>query len=380
MILYYDGNYSNLEYFEEIEMRTVVSLFTGAGGLDIGFQNAGFEILAANELDPHACETYRANHPKTDVLQGPIEEHTKTLSSFKGVDVVIGGPPCQGFSVAGRMDPNDERSKLVFAFSKTVAALRPKAFVMENVKSLGTLEKFRDVRQQLLKDFEEAGYKVEARILNAKDFGVPQGRERVFFVGVQQDAYALSLRAIDNYRKSAPTLRDVIKPLGRAGSDSNSRTCNAKVTLAAKPVLRKSPYAGMLFNGQGRPLNPDGWSSTLPASMGGNRTPIIDENHLFDNAPSWVESYHAHLMEGGKPYSMHDTPKHLRRLTIDEAVRIQTFPIDYIFKGPQSKVFCQLGNAVPCGLAEAVARGLNDMLNGNLEYEIETGDNLELAI
>ncbi len=136
----------------------------------------------------------------------------------------------------------------------------------------------------------------------------------------------------------------------------------------------------MLFNGQGRPLNPDGWASTLPASMGGNRTPIIDNNHLYHGADAWVEDYHQHLMIGGKPQGMHDAPSYLRRLTIDESALLQTFPSNYIFCGPSSRVFSQIGNAVPCGLASVVAMSVKDSLFGSppTPYAPEKGQNFEI--
>ena len=358
-----------------------VSLFSGAGGMDVGFKAAGFEIVAANELDKHACETFQANHPDTLLLEGDIDNCGADLNEFTGIDVVFGGPPCQGFSVAGKMDPDDPRSKLIFNFCSIVEQLQPKAFVMENVKSLGSLSKFECVRIALISRFQKAGYSVTIHILNAKDFGVPQSRERVFFIGVKKGFKPISSSIFQKYRKVAPTLREVLIPLGKPGTAGNERICNAKVTLASKPILRKSPYAGMLFNGQGRPLNPDGWASTLPASMGGNRTPIIDNNHLYHGDDAWVEDYHQHLMKGGKPQGMHDAPSYLRRLTIDESALLQTFPANYIFCGPSSRVFSQIGNAVPCGLAKVVAMSVKESLLGNLttSHLPERGQNFEIA-
>lgn len=330
--------------------------------MDIGFKNAGFSILAANELDPHACQTYRTNLSESRLLEADIDICIDELSAYRGVDVVFGGPPCQGFSVAGKMDPNDPRSKLVFSFVDVVEKLAPRSFVMENVKALGKLSKFSKVREALMQRFLAAGYNVSMHILNSREFGVPQSRERVFFIGTKKPARNVLRCDLEQFEREPPTLREAIGHLGRAGEKSNSRICNAKITLATKPVLRRSPYAGMLFNGQGRPLNPDGWSSTLPASMGGNRTPIVDEEHLYDHADSWVEMYHSHLWEGGKPWEMKDAPQRLRRLTIDESMVLQTFPADYQFEGPQSKIFSQLGNAVPCDLAKAVASALREAL------------------
>jgi len=340
-----------------------ISLFAGAGGMDVGAKNAGFEIVAASELDPHACNTYRSNHPETLLFEGDIDLNIENFSQFNGVDLVIGGPPCQGFSVAGKMDKNDPRSKLVFSFCRVVEMTNPKAFIMENVKSLGSLEKFRDVRTEILRRMSNCGYQVTMNVLNAKDYGVPQSRERVFFIGVK--AGYQPVNNFEIFEKEAISLRKAIAHLGRAGSKTNPNVTKAKITLAEKPVLRKSPYAGMLFNGQGRPLNPDAWSSTLPASMGGNRTPIIDEEHLYDNAPSWVESYHKNLMSGKITSEYKIAPSRLRRLTIDEASILQTFPSNYKFEGPQSKVFSQIGNAVPCKLAEVVVTAVKLSLSGN---------------
>lgn len=359
-----------------------ISLFSGAGGMDVGFKAAGFDVIVANEMDKHACETFRTNHPETRLIEGDLDICGEELHSYTGIDVVFGGPPCQGFSVAGKMDPDDPRSKLIFSFCKIVEKVKPKAFVMENVKALGALSKFEEVRAALISRFQKAGYTVTIHILNSKDFGVPQSRERVFFIGVKNKSNPIFKANFRKYLKDAPTLREVLIPLGKPGTKLNDRICNAKVTLAAKPVLRKSPYAGMLFNGQGRPLNPDGWASTLPASMGGNRTPIIDDNHLYLGDDSWVEEYHKHLMSGGKPQGMHDAPSYLRRLTINEAALLQTFPKNYIWCGPSSKVYSQIGNAVPCDLAKAVASCVKDSLSGlqDIEsFDVDAGENMELA-
>jgi DNA (cytosine-5)-methyltransferase 1 len=351
-----------MEYF--MKMLTAISLFSGAGGMDVGFERAGFRILAASEIDAFACKTYQANHKDSELFEGDVDRYIETLGAFRGVDVVFGGPPCQGFSVAGKMDLNDPRSQLVFSFMEVVRAVHPRVFIMENVKALAFLEKFQKVREELFRLFSQLGYSVSMNVLNAKDYGSAQNRERVFFIGaieVKQDA---KLWFLDAYKQKSLAVRDIIQHLGPAGSKKNSRICKAKITLAEKPVLRRSPYAGMLFNGQGRPLNPDGWSNTLPASMGGNRTPIIDEQHLYEYKESWVEKYHEKLWNGMPPVPNIEVPNYLRRLTVDEAALLQGFPSDYEFVGPQSKVYCQIGNAVPCTLAESVALAVSDLLSG----------------
>jgi len=159
---------------------------------------------------------------------------------------------------------------------------------------------------------------------------------------------------------SPRTVRDALQTLPRYGQPGNDSRCTARVTPAASPVLRRSPHAGMLFNGQGRPLDLDAPAPTLPASMGGNRTPIIDQAQLDSGGVPWVVGYHRHLRGGGSPVDA--IPPRLRRLTVEEAAAIQTFPPAWAFFGTQSAQFRQIGNAVPPRLAYhvalAVRRGL----------------------
>ncbi|NJK30023.1 MAG: DNA cytosine methyltransferase [Acaryochloris sp. SU_5_25] len=252
---------------------------------------------------------------------------------------------------------------MLWVFMEAVRLTRPRAFICENVKALAVLDKWAEIRQKLFRLARQLGYKYKLVILNSSDFGVPQSRERMFLIGFRDVEDISNLEAkFDRYKKPSPTVRDIISPLGVAGSKNNQRICNAKVTIAANPVMRRSPYAGMMFNGQGRPLNPDGYSCALHASMGGNKTPIIDEDHCYFGQDSWVEWYHSHLMKGGKSLSLEAAPKRLRRLTIDESLRIQTFPHNYQFIGGQSSIYRQIGNAVPCDLAQVVAQVTQDFL------------------
>lgn len=354
-----------------------ISLFAGAGGMDVGVSKAGFKVVAASELDKYACDTYEKNHPSTKLFRGDILDHINELCAMPNVDIVFGGPPCQGFSVAGKMDADDPRSKLVFTFCDVIENVSPKAFIMENVKSLGTLSKFQKVRDKIIYKMENAGYVVSMHILNSRDFGVPQSRERVFFIGLKKDYKKVNTQMFASFLRPAKTLREAIYHLGPAGSEKNAKVTKAKITLANKPILRKSPYAGMLFNGQGRPLNPDSWSSTLPASMGGNRTPIIDEKHLYENQESWIEKYHSRIVKG-MPSEIKEVPSFLRRLTVEEAAILQTFPISYEFCGPQSKVFSQIGNAVPCDLAYVVASVVKKSILYASPKELEVDHNYEL--
>ena len=265
------------------------------------------------------------------------------------------------------MDEDDARSKLIWSYVDAIKTIEPKAFVMENVKALGTLAKWEPIKKALLRKMQDLGYSVNYCILNASDYDVPQARERIFVVGFKGNSLATPdiERMMAQYRVKANTVREALAILDKAGTGNNANLCNAKITLTPNPVLRKSAYAGMLFNGLGRPLKIDGYSATLPASMGGNKTPIIDEMALYSHARPWVEDYHQHLMADVSIAKTTVVPSYLRRITVDEARVLQTFPMDYKFAGSQSSQYTQIGNAVPCNLAKAVCKMVIDVLNGN---------------
>lgn len=339
-----------------------ISLFSGAGGLDVGFEKAGIKVVWANDFDKNATNTYALNHSSI-VRTGDIRNYLDEISTLKDIDVVFGGPPCQGFSIAGKMDPNDERSKLIFTFFDAVEKANPKIFVLENVKALAVMEKWSNVRKQMIKRAHALGFNhVELVVLNASEYGIPQKRERMFLIGIKDEsnfqADAIESRIIQKKVQASP-ISEYLKKLGPAGSVGNEGVCAAKITIAKQPVLRGSAYSGMLFNGQGRPINPNGYANTLTASMGGSRTPIIDEAEVFEKKPSWIENFYNALRSGEEP-SKFTTPSSLRRITTQEAAMIQTFPEDYKFSGPQSSVYRQIGNAVPCDLAFIVASSINE--------------------
>ena len=347
-----------------------VSLYTGCGGLDLGFGDAGFQTMWANDIDPFALETYRnelkrRGHALPEIFCGDV---LKAVLPPKGsADVVIGGPPCQGFSVAGKMDPNDPRSKQVWEFFRVVEELEPAAFVMENVKSLATNSRWAGTIEALEAKGEALGYKCRVLILNAADYGVPQMRERMFLVGSKERTMRVPVSVMK--RKS---VREALASLPTFGKPGNDSICKAKVTAAKTPVMRKSPYAGMLFNGQGRPVDLEAAALTLPASMGGNRTPIIDQMALEEGEEPWIVGYHSHLEAGGEPVS--EVPARMRRLTVEEAACLQGFPTGMVFSGSQCTKFRQIGNSVPPALGMAVAVELKKLLEGNAVDEEWRGD------
>jgi DNA (cytosine-5)-methyltransferase 1 len=328
--------------------RSFVSLYSGAGGLDCGFVDAGFKPLWANDFDRDAVDTYRENLGQ-HAIHGDIAEARKQLRGTTP-DLVIGGPPCQGFSVAGHLRPDDPRSQHVWTFFDVVEELLPRAFVMENVKNLAVNPRW----DGLMSDLEEVArrnYNVQVWVLNASHYGVPQARERMFMVGIRDH---MPTKPVPTTEEKPPTVREALEQHPALGEFGNDSICTALVMPARNPVLRPSPYAGLLFNGKGRALNLDAPAPTLPATMGGNRTPIIDQHQLEGEAEeNWVIGYHRRLMAGRGPVKK--VPKRMRRLTVEEAAVLQTFPGWWKFSGRQSSRFRQIGNAVPPLLAQAVA-------------------------
>lgn len=335
-----------------------VSLYSGAGGLDLGFISAGFEPLWANDFDSDAVATYRANIGP-HAIAGDINEvidlnHLATLAP----DLVIGGPPCQGFSVAGHMRPDDPRSQHVWRFLEIVAALSPRAFVMENVAALAVNPRWATLIGDLKESAGDLGFNVRSFVLDASHYGVPQARQRMFLVGIK-DSDPLGPAPITD--QDLPTVRGAFKALPAYGQPGNDSLCVARVTPARRPVLRRSPFAGMLFNGKGRALNLDSPAATLPASMGGNRTPIVDQWQLEGRAEEcWIVGYHARLMAGRRPNKR--IPRRMRRLTVEEAAALQTFPPSWKFAGRRGAQFRQIGNAVPPELAYHVACALRESM------------------
>jgi DNA (cytosine-5)-methyltransferase 1 len=336
---------------------TVASLYSGAGGLDCGFADAGFDVQWAVDHDPFAVETYNRN-------LAPVATHGDVLHATPPPsiqpDVLIGGPPCQGFSVIGRMDPTDPRSQHVDRYLDVVAALKPRAFVMENVKALGVSPRWAPVRERLIcRATDDLEYHCRLIVLNAADYGVPQARERMFLIGLRDAKPPIPPPTHVDERV---TVREALAQLPRVGEPGNDGLCSARVIPAKRPIMRPGPFAGsLLFNGSGRPLQLDGPAKTLPASMGGNATPIIDQDELEHGHDPWVVEYHRRLLRGGRPLKR--APKRMRRITIQEAAALQTFPTGWTFAGPQVAQYRQIGNAVPPRLAQAVATAIREALH-----------------
>lgn len=321
---------------------TVFELFTGAGGLSSALHNSGWNLLAGVEIDKWSAKTFRFNFPDTELFEEDVRN--VDFAQFRGIDLLVGGPPCQPFSVAGKQLAKDDDRDMVPEFLRAVREIQPKAFLMENVPGLLT-QKHKPYLHELIFSFQKLGYSLDFKLLNAADYGVPQFRKRVFFVGTKENLRFTFPEAMHGPQTKVPYI-SVRRALADVPIDMPNA---AKVTYAKKPIVRPSPWAGMLVNGKGRPINLEEPSRTVPASAGGNRTHIIDrEGVLLD--------YHKHLISGGKPRK--GVVENVRRLTIRESARLQSFPDEFIFLGPKTSQYSQIGNAVPPLLAKAILEGI----------------------
>ncbi len=305
----------------------VVSLFSGAGGLDLGFKMAGHDVVWANDLYEDAVHTYQKNIGDHIILE---DVRNISADEIPDCDIVIGGFPCQGFSVANtKRHIGDERNELYKQLIRVIEDKRPKFFLAENVKGLTNLGKG-EVFKMILSDFEHLGYKVQYRILNAADYGVPQTRLRVIIVGVRRDIdweyeFPKATHSQDG-RDGLPAWVNVSDALkGLPDPDSENNIPNHTYS---KYKLNINGYIGH------RLLDPDKPAPTVTA-RGDNRGGVVILPH----------------------------PNGQRRMSCRELASVQSFPVDYEFAGNNSSIYRQIGNAVPPLLAYAVAKQFNEYTN-----------------
>ena len=303
---------------------TAVSLFCGAGGLDLGFEKAGFKTMWANDFDADACKTHQ-KWSNTEVVCGDISK--VDMSSIPSSDVILGGFPCQGFSLSGPRKIDDSRNSLYKFYVKLVKQNQPKAFIGENVKGLLTMGEGRII-EAILEDFSHCGYDVFYKLVNAKNYGVPQDRERVIIIGFRKDLRIDDFRLPDTNGERA-TLKDALADLPPARPD--------EVCMA--------PYSSRYMSRNRK----RGWkevSYTVPA--------MAKQVALYPGSPDMVKVHKDcwRFGEGGET----------RRLSWREVAAIQTFPKTIDFYGDLTSKYKQIGNAVPVKLAEFVAWNVRQYL------------------
>lgn len=319
---------------------TAVGLFVGGGGFDLGFRQAGFQLLAANDIDPFAERTHQKNWPGVPFLLsdvrtlsvGAIEEAT----DGRRPDVIIGGPPCQGFSTLGDRLSADPRNDLVDAFVRIVDGLRPQALIVENVRAIATEYKGR-YRDYIIQRFEEIGYQMHFQVLNAADYGVPQQRRRAFFVGFSDPRIEYSFPAPTHGPGLLPyaTVGEAINDLAGLGPDEAPNHVPLRHTEKVIGRYRLIPEGGML-------PPPDEIPAELRRQNFGSTY-----KRLHRDRPALT------IVPGNNALPVH--PVLDRSLTPREAARIQTFPDDYVFEGDRRRQCILVGNAVPPALGKVLA-------------------------
>lgn len=332
---------------------TVLSLFSGCGGLDLGFKKAGFSIPFANEFDPAIYETFKKNHPKTHLIEGDIR-NIDTESLPKDIDGIIGGPPCQSWSEAGnKKGIKDERGQLFYEYIRILKAVKPKFFLAENVSGMLANRHSAAVRN-ILKLFDEAGYDVSLTLVNAKDYGVAEERKRVFYIGFRKDLkikFEFPHGSTENDEDKL-TLKDVIYDL----KDS------------AVPALEKNKKNPKADNNHEYFIG-----DYSPIFMSRNRVKSWEEQAFTVQASGRQCQLHpqAPKMEKvgvDKMQFKKGKEKLYRRMTVREVARIQGFPDSFKFYYDNvNDGYKMIGNAVPVNLAYEIAQQIKKALEKNAQ-------------
>ncbi|WP_407397859.1 DNA cytosine methyltransferase [Anaerovibrio sp.] len=350
-----------------------IDLFAGCGGLSKGFMDAGFNVIVGIDNDKDALNTFELNHKGATALQADLSkqetfDEIKKIAGDRNIDVIIAGPPCQGFSLTGPRNFDDERNKLYLAVLEMVRQYNPKGFIIENVPGMATLYKG-EIKNEILKRFRAMGYNVECQILKACDYGVPQMRKRLIFMGIRKDCGMPSFpKPLFGPETERPyrTCRDAISDLPtRVDSlgEEIDKYSGEPITEYQK-LMRKD--CDILHNHVATAHKdfvietiaqvPEGGNyKDLPAGVGESRKFHMAWTRLDGNAPArTVDTGHRNLFH----YELNRVP------TVRESARIQSFPDDFVFTGSRTKQNRQVGNAVPPILGQVLGKKMLEIFTG----------------
>ncbi len=306
----------------------VVSLFSGAGGLDLGFKQSGFDIVWANDNDKDAVETYKHNIGSEIICADISQIDVKTIPDC---DVMIGGFPCQGFSVANtKRSVLDKRNKLYLQYIRVLKKKKPKVFLAENVKGILTLEKGMIIKA-IIEDFSNAGYNVQYKLLNAADYGVPQTRQRVIIVG---------------------TRRDINREFHFPDPTHDKLAANGKLLwVSVKEALQNIP-------------DPDGPNANSVPNNEYSKYKLVMKNYTGHRVTDPNKPSPTILARGNGGGGVCAIPHYngRRRMTVRESATIQSFPLDFEFIGSRGSTYRQVGNAVPVKLSKILAESIKHFL------------------
>lgn len=327
---------------------TYIDLFAGAGGLSLGFSNKGFSNIFSVEINPVFCKTYKLNFPTHRLIQKDIsvikDEEIINLVNKNEVDVIIGGPPCQGFSMAGNIGRkflDDPRNTLFKEFARFISIIHPKIFVMENVARLYNHNNGK-TREEILKTFLSLGYHTECKVLNVADYGVPQIRNRIVFIGTSLKKTHILFPKSKYSKDTYITIKDAIDDLPPLKSGESSMIPNHVAMRHSEQMLNKMSY-----------VKDGGTRNDIPI----NFRPLKGDVRKYIRYNSQKPSV---CITGDMRKVFHYNQN--RALTVRELARIQTFPDNFIFEGSTIAQQQQVGNSVPPLFAEVLADVVKEML------------------
>ena len=330
----------------------LISLFSGCGGLDLGFERAGFDIPVANEFDKTIWETFKINHPNTKLIEGDVRNITKAdIEPFINgeVDGIIGGPPCQSWSEAGALRGiEDARGQLFFDYIRILKEFKPKFFLAENVSGM-LANRHSEAVKNILSMFEEAGYDVSLTLVNAKDYGVAEERKRVFYIGFRKDLgiqFKFPKGSTEEDDKKL-TLRDIIWDLQFTAVPSGPKNHHNPEAINNNEYFTGA-YS-TIFMSRNRVKSWDEQAYTVQASG--------RQCQLHPQAPKMVKF-------GKNDCRFVEGKEHLyRRMTIREIARVQGFPDDFKFIYEETNnAYKMIGNAVPVNLAYEIGIAIRNTL------------------
>lgn len=336
----------------------VIDCFCGAGGLSLGFERAGFNVEYAFDLDKSAVETYKSNpkyHHGTAFVRDIYNVSKKSIEEDLGhsldtVDVVIGGPPCQGFSVQRRGDDNDPRNQLVLEYVRLLKEIRPRFFIMENVSGILS-QRGKPYVEALVTNMTDAGYSLQQKKMTASEYGVPQDRKRVIIIGELTEGGNTLFKFPEPLDGNKPTVRDAISDL----MDKNETDVpNHKADKLSDINLKR---IRAISEGQGRDSLPEELQLPCHKKHEGHRHLDTYGRMAWDQPSPTITARFDSFSRGRFGHPVLD-----RTITLREGARLQTFPDDFEFVGTKVEVARQIGNAVPPLLAEAIAKEVLEIL------------------
>lgn len=347
------------------ERLNVIDLFSGCGGLSYGFINAGFNVLLGVDNDEKSLMTFSKNHPGAKTLLADIskinyKDDIAPLIDYQAIDVIIGGPPCQGMSLSGPRKFDDPRNILYLSFIKLVKEIQPQSFLVENVPGLASLFKGA-IKEDIINRFTEMGYRVNHQIVNAADYGVPQNRRRIVFIGLRDSMYEFPPKleytittsmALDDLPPLLDDVGDDFVPYDtqpnndyqkhmRKGSEGIFNHIRAIHTERVQKIISMVPDGGNYKD--------------LPDEFRNSRNFHVAWTRFPSNKPApTIDTGHRH----------HFHYRYNRVPTVRECARLQSFPDKFVFYGNKTQQFRQVGNAVPPLLAEKLAERLLSHIEG----------------